>query len=383
MYKYKVLWFDDEHESLNIIREKAYLNDIELIGFSNAKQGIEELENNFSIYDAAIIDGLFFMSAEQSGVPSNDKALLNVAMALERISIVKKLPWFILSGQLSFTKDKNRYADGLKDNQVYDKLNETHLENLWNEIKVEANQQVETQIRLKHQRVFEVCTSKYIGENASKELLAILKSETIQNAFIESILFFNPIRKIMDDLFVAFNKFGFLPDAFVHPSVALNESSKFLSGSSEKGYKRDTPVFPKIISENVRCILSICQPASHRAEIDAFVAEINSPYLLMSTTYQLMDVLLWFKNFVDNNPDLEKNKALTILLQSSSTFTHEGIIEQDSSRNFYCDDFLLNYNYVNANFKVGDKIMIVEASENTQPRTKDLYSKFATKFIKL
>lgn len=43
MSKYKVIWFDDECNTLNIIREKAFLNDIRLVGFENAKEGIEEL----------------------------------------------------------------------------------------------------------------------------------------------------------------------------------------------------------------------------------------------------------------------------------------------------------------------------------------------------
>jgi hypothetical protein len=37
-----------------------------------------------------------------------------------------------------------------------------------------------------------------------------------------------------------------MPDVFVKPSVALNESSKFLSGGIEKGYQLDYSIFPKM-----------------------------------------------------------------------------------------------------------------------------------------
>jgi hypothetical protein len=379
MNNYKVIWFDDEFNELPLIKEKAMLNGITLIGYSNAKAGIDELERNIRSYDAALIDGLFFANAEQSGIPSGDKALFDVAMALERLASVKKLPWFILSGQMSFTKEKNRYADGLKDNKVYDKLNDTHLENLWKDIKIEADKQIETQIRLKYQRVFEVCTPKYIGTNANNDLLEILKSENLENAFSDPKLYFNPLRKIMDDLFIACNKYGFIPDVFVKPSVALNESSKFLSGGAEKAYQLVSPFFPKVVSDNVRSILSVCQPAAHRAEIDNFIAEVNTPYLLLSITYQLLDVLLWFKHYVDNNDNIEENKTKYRQVDN----VHESavitcLIAQDANRNYHCDDIILTYKHVTDNgYKVGDKIRIIKIANNTNEKTMHLYSKSA------
>ena len=308
MYKYKVIWFDDEHDTLNIIKEKAFLNDIELVGFGNSKQGIEELERNIINYDAALVDGLFFLNPDQVGTPSSDQALFNVAITLEKFATIKKLPWFILSGQLSFTKEKNRYADGFKENEVYDKLNDDHLEKLWFDIKEGARNHIETQLRIKYQRVFEVCTEKYLGPDATKDLLAILKIENLGKAFQDPKLYFNPLRKVMEDLFIACNKYGFMPDVFIKPHAALNESSKFLSGGIEKGYQLETSLFPKVVSNHVRSILSVCQPAAHRSHIDSFIASVNSPYLLLSVTYQLLDVLLWFKTCIDNNLDVESNK---------------------------------------------------------------------------
>ena len=379
MNKYKVIWFDDEFNDLPLIREKAMLNGISLIGYSNAKVGIDELERNIRSYDAALVDGLFFANAEQSGIPSSDMALFDVAMAFERLSLVKKLPWFILSGQVSFTTEKNRYADGLKDNKVYDKLNDNHLENLWKNIKIEADKHIETQIRLKYQRVFEVCTAEYIGTDANIDLLEILKSENLENAFSDAKLYFNPIRKIMDDLFIACNKYGFIPDLFVKPSVALNESSKFLSGAAEKGYQLVSPFFPKVVSDNVRGVLSVCQPAAHRAEIDVFIAEVNTPYLLLSITYQLLDVLLWFKYYVDNNDNFQENKTKYRQVDS----VHESavitcLIAQDANRNYHCDDIILTYKHVTDNgYKVGDKIRIIKIANNTNEKTMHLYSKSA------
>ena len=78
MNKYKVIWFDDEYKTLNIIREKAFVNGIELIGFDNSKEGIDELEKRIENYDAAISDGLFFKNLNLSNANPTSKSALSV-----------------------------------------------------------------------------------------------------------------------------------------------------------------------------------------------------------------------------------------------------------------------------------------------------------------
>lgn len=373
------MWFDDQCEDLPLIKENAKVNGISLIGFSNAKQGIDELRRNIEIYDAAIIDGLFYMEPDELSAPSDDAPFFKVAMEITKLESVKVLPWFILSGQFGFTEGKNRYADAFKNNKVYHKTNDDHLARLWEDIKKEASKQVETQIRHRYQRVFEVCTERYIGTNASNDLLAILKSENLDNAFRDPKLYFNPLRKIMEDLFTTCHNYGFLPECFIKPSVALNETSKFLSGGVEKGYQLDTPVFIKIISEHVRNILSVCQPAAHRSEIDSFVSTVDSPYLLLSTTYQLLDVLLWFKEYFNANKNVETNKARFKLSGDAKT----EIIEKDDMGNYHCGEVLLSFNFIkHSGFKVDEEIKILSTIKNLNNKTKHLYPKFANKIAK-
>ncbi len=73
MMKYRVLWFDDKFKELEIIKEGALLESILLIGYDNAADGIKELESNISLYDAVLIDGLFY---ERSG--QNDDDLITI-----------------------------------------------------------------------------------------------------------------------------------------------------------------------------------------------------------------------------------------------------------------------------------------------------------------
>jgi hypothetical protein len=321
MPRYRVIWFDDEHASLNIIREKAFLNDIELVGFDNAKQGIEELERNIKSYDAALIDGLFFLSSDESGTPSSDKALFNVAMTLEKLASFKKLPWFILSGQTSFTKGKNRFADVWKDNEVYDKLNDDQLMKLWTDIKSESEKQIETQIRFKYRKVFAVCTAKYIGDDAQNILLEVLKEIENPALNFDDELYFTQLRMILESMFRAANRIGLLHDNCLKGGkVNLTESSLFMSGEQTKhlDVKCKKVHFSKLLSNNVKSILFITGAASHTVDPDLpnninlteYRKSLNTPYLLYSLAFQLMDILIWFKKYVDEHPDKEANRSL-------------------------------------------------------------------------
>lgn len=189
---------------------------------------------------------------------------------------------------------------------MYKKGSDEEIDRLFSDIKDAAATQEDTQIRHIYKRVFDVCTEKYIGELAGRDILSLLKVNEETN--IEN--HFNAIRKVVEDLFIAFYKFNLLPAEFVTQGVALNESSKFLAGKgadgtlfTEKGYQHlEETHLPKQIANYLRSILSITQPAAHRSEIDLFVKTIKTPFLFKSVLFQLLDVLAWFKMYVDSSP---------------------------------------------------------------------------------
>jgi hypothetical protein len=374
---YKVLWFDDEHSTLENIKDEALVNDIELLGFSNADDGIEVLEKRIEFFDAVIIDGKFFDKRGHTGDNVSDSAFVRVARKLDALINRKAIPWFILSGQVSFTKEVNPYASAYKENKVYDKNNDRDFLELWSDIKKEASNQKDTQLRHRYKNVFEVCTDQYIGRNAAKYILVILKEEGKIEEFLNDDLYFNPLRKIMEDFFKGCIKFGLLPSEFVNgENVSLNEAGKFFLGYQEKGFQISNPPFPnKIIADNINSILQVCQPASHRGSIDAFLIKVQVPYLLLSITYQVLNVLSWFKVFVDESPNPNLNKQLW------SNISIEGMLEFDG-KNYYVGNCLLLKNRVEGFFRRGDVLRIIKYTDNTNPTSKQ-YKYFASSFIKV
>jgi len=298
---YNVLWIDDEHEALTGTKARAKRNGINLVPFKSLNGGMDELERNYPYYDGVLLDAKFF---EDEDDKKGSEDTYNVHRANERLLKLKKtFEVFIFTGQAEAYED-NTFKKAFPN--IYKKGSDSEMERLFSDIRIAAAKQEDTQIRHNYKRVFDVCTEKYIGEIAGQDILNLFKSisePSINKQFAD-------IRKIVEDLFIAFHKFNLLPLEFITPSVAITESSKFLAGCDgkgeffkEKGYKhlKETHL-PIQIAKNLKSIILTTNPGSHRSEVDLFVSTLKTPFLFNSVFFQLLDVIVWFKIYVDSNP---------------------------------------------------------------------------------
>ena len=111
MSKYKVLWIDDKHEELELDKDTAFQLDIDLVGVTNAEEGIKELVENSWMYVAVIVDGLFYKTSRHTEDAIDDEAF---GMVVKKLSELKNkgiiIPAFMYSGQPSFVKEKNHWG---------------------------------------------------------------------------------------------------------------------------------------------------------------------------------------------------------------------------------------------------------------------------------
>lgn len=333
---YNILWIDDEHVSLGGTKGRAKRNGINLIPFKSLNSGMDELERNYPFYDGVLLDAKFF---ENEDDVQGTEDTYNVHRAKERLlQLKKKFEVFVLTGQGEAYEDKT-FKKAFTN--VYIKGSDQEIDRLFSDIKEAAVKQEDTQFRHNYKRVFDVCTEKYIGEHAGQDILNLLKVK--DEADIDN--HFNAIRKVVEDLFLAFNKFNLLPSEFVSNGVALNESSKFLAGKgadgslfSEKGYQHvEGTHLPKQIAFYLRSILSVTQAGSHRSEIDLYVKTIKTPFLLKSVFFQLLDVLVWFKMYVDSNPkteNWEKVESAAAVAEPEAELISGKVININSQKGF-------------------------------------------------
>lgn len=60
---------------------------------------------------------------------------------------------------------------------------------------------------------------------------------------------------------------------------------------------------------------------------------------------------------------------------------YTGVIEQDKDGNFFCGEYLLDYKYTIANFKIGDKVNIKTVITNPSDISYNQYPKKSTNFF--
>ena len=278
---YKILWIDDEHEALTGFIGRAKRNRIKLIPFKSLNSGVNELEMNYPQYDGVLLDAKFFENEnDQPGTEDTSASF----RAKERIlQLPKKFEIFVLSGQAE-AYENNTYKMAFAN--VYEKGKDIDIERLFTNIKEAAQQQIDTQIRFTYQRAFSVCTEKYLGKNTERTLLHLLKVQETTN----SEDYFNSIRKVVEDLFRAFNKFDLIPSKFVSSQVSLGPSCKFLVGEDiinnkklEKFKHGKDTCLPKQIAASLKNILSVTQPGSHRSYIDQHVRAVSYTHLTLPT----------------------------------------------------------------------------------------------------
>jgi hypothetical protein len=319
---YNILWIDDEHEGMSGFKGDAKFNDIQLIPYKSLNEGISELKKNYPIYDGVLLDAKFFENEDDvRGSEDTD----NVHRAKEELLLLpKKFEVFVLTGQAEAYEDKT-FNKAFK--KVYKKGIDEDIEQLFVDVKSAANQLQDTQIRHEYSRAFDVCTERYIGENAAHDLLELIKYNGCETGK------FNQIRKIVEDVFLAFNKYDLLPSEFIQPNVAINQTSKFLCGQEQDErtsttymkYKlNESAIVPNQIAYYLRSILSVTQDGSHRSNIDAHVSSLRTPYLFKSVLFQLLDVLVWFKQYVDAKP---KTKNWELLEANNDASQNETWVE--------------------------------------------------------
>lgn len=317
--KLKILWLDDEcfDDSSTVIHEKAIEAGIELIAHTNAEDGIRELDNNIEKYDAVILDGIFLLKSSDTKGSETDKAIGKVVNRLYELKGRKVLPWFIFSGQESFT-NSNHYISDSNGKKVYPKINhkDPSFSHLWSDIRKEAEKNPDYQLKHKHQNVFSICTEDKLGSFAEAKLLKIIKRAE-KTDIIDTSDFFLDIRKVLELLIEKLNSIGLIPDEIYKVPGWFNPSCNFLA-SKHAVYNMNEDVIHPTIAHLLWGLKLLCQDAEHSIEdklklkVENFIKEQKTAYLYKSATYQLLDILVYFNTFIEEHPNWEENVELHV-----------------------------------------------------------------------
>jgi hypothetical protein len=304
MRKYKVIWFDDEHVNFQPIKDEALLENVQLIGFSNAKAGIPELIKNYKEYDAVILDGLFYRTAEHSGTDIDQSAFGEVAKVLSDLKAQNKIiPWYVYSGQKSFVKDKNILVDILRDNsfangKIFDKNKDEDFIELLNEIKKAADCNPERIIKVNNPLLFSIFENGLLSVDVESQLLYLFLYPLPNNkSELKAIL--TNIRSILESIYVKLEGINVLPK-----NLSISNKMRHLSGNKSRETKWDatSTIYQTNEIENLHKWIHItCGTYIHHLEEQHYDGYMISNYAVDSLRTGLMELLLWFKKTYKEN----------------------------------------------------------------------------------
>lgn len=289
MTKYTVLWVDDEHEGLGGFKELAKDENIKLDAVRSLDEFKDKLTAKYETYDGIISDARFFKKTNQVTGTENEEALYELNEFIH--SITKKFKLFVYTGQPDLVGG-TQFNKMFKD--VYEKSKDE--ERLFLDLKKAADKLPEMQIKKRYSRVFEVFNDHYLPKSSVKDLLKFLDDQIEHDK--SSI---KMGRDFIEDLFRSFAKHEIIPSFFI--DKGCSSTSRLISGKEEKSYiLNESSLPPKIITDMIEYLVKTTNPACHRSHIDDHINNVATDYLFDSVKYALLDVIIWFKLYIDNEP---------------------------------------------------------------------------------
>ncbi len=364
MSRYNVLWIDDEHEKLSSFIIDAELCGIDITPYSTSKEGMKAFEDNLLHWDSVILDAKCWNESSDETASTD-----GMYLSLDKITELKyrrAVPVFVYTGQPDLHSDE-QFSKSLRGRRFYKKGSPAEKEQLFFDIKLEADKLVETQIRHKYSDIIGNFTEIDI------ELIKILCA--IHNNTTNDPLLLNAIRKIVEWIMPYCVKCGIL--LIEWKKTNISECSGFL------GRKELQEFVPIHIQRSIHSLSDITNPGSHRSELDDIVKSGYAPYLLRSTVFELLNVLYWCKSLPSDPASIEAMRAKTAALitttrnEALTSDVFEGVIGQNAKLKYFCGEYIFHTNDMSqADLGKQVKINIKKRRENTDPNTNKDYPYF-------
>jgi len=323
-YNYiQVLWVEDDPDVIFPYTANAAKYGLQLVSFPCWDDARKALMDEFDRWSAIILDAKCKYHRD-----SEDNAVRFLGEALKDISVICKdrmIPWYILTGGAetevsdSINDDRLKWDADWKEKKYYSKNTDTDI--LYRRIRVHANKSNRLQIQEIYRNVFdaiEECGVDDKGYNSLEDLLLPIhfpeatKDEDYNDKFVKA-------RDVLEYIFRSMSSHGILPEW--GKQVNLKWSSCLLSGMNatrsdciviESKKQIISPVVKRLMRELVDIIPAFCHSDNEEeGEIkkSEYLCSVDySTALLKSITFQLCDLILWYKNYLTQHPNPNENK---------------------------------------------------------------------------
>lgn len=309
--KYHILWIDDEWESMTSFKKHCLLNyQMELHPFKTQKDGLDDYAKHPDFYEAVILDAKVLDESEQevAYVGSLQKAVMRITKQFSN------LPYFISTGQPGLLSDetfKSLFPKYYEKNTDDERL----CIDIINTIEDTPNRKIVN----KYPEIFPWLPIKIYGEVL--DLLTIIENGDSKNADV-----FNKVRKILDWVMSELNSYGILAIDFNGSN--LNECSRLLGSEELIDY------IPQYIQRQFHSCSTIANEGSHRQVTDEKVRTGEAPFLIRSTVFELLNILMWMHQLPNDDETKRKITNIAVNLRKKKLQFKKNRKNHSLTRNF-------------------------------------------------
>ena len=395
--EYNVIWIDDEWDSRGkpFIQMCEVKHKIHITPFKTRKEGIDMLEKNLSSWDAVILDAKAYDESENE--VADVYGLYKAIKQLERLQLKKSIPYFVLTRQPDLMDDKTFESSVGK----FYKKDPKGQEQLIIDLKEAVG--LSPRVHIKHQYFEAIEQLSRLDFWSSEKLLDILVAMHCPEKEIDPLLYYNPLRKILEYLFRSANKNSIIPDELIgkdKDDVNLNQCVQYLSGRPAKqvGIIKDgegkESVIPTHIQDMLFMVLKLGNVNSHSTALNDYELEklgkyfesnvCNSRYIIFGLAMNICEIVLYLTKYIENNNDHDKNLA------RCKTF---GVVELLNENSPICiirskrpgreSNTCVLAKYVKEKELIGKTVVIIEEEANNNPQTRNQYPYLAKKIQSL
>lgn len=322
----QVLWVEDDPDVTLAYPLDAAKYGLQLVPFPCWDDAKKALTDNFDRWSAIILDAKCKYHRN-----SDDNAVRFLGEALKDISVICKdriIPWYIFTGGAetevsdSINDDRLKWDADWKEKKYYSKNTDNDI--LYRRIKIHAIKSQRLQIQEMYRNVFdaiEKCSIDDEGYNALEDLLVPIhfpdqiETNDYNDKFVKA-------RSVLEYIFSSMSNHGMLP--YWGKQVNLQWSSCLLSGMPATRIKDGKeivvieskkqllpPVLRCVMKEMVKIIPAFCHSDNkeeNEIKKEEYLKDVDSStFLLKSFTFQLCDIILWYRNYLQKHPDAELN----------------------------------------------------------------------------
>lgn len=311
---YKIIWIDDQYDEQESFIDQADREGFRLIPFKASREGMEYLRDHLLDVDAVILDAKVFKESETELASTKGlRASLEELAKISGQNNLREIPHVIFTGQPDLFGN-SAFEDMVDGVPIFSKLQPNEC--LFQKLRELIGESASATIRNRYPLEYLAC--EWIAGDSWRLLFPILNSMGSGSELVTDP--YNDLRKVLELAFRKLHEFGIIHERLIENGVVnLQGSSLFLAGL-EARFGRDgtivkakSAVIPKLVGEQVKFVLNVCQVGSHtegnqeipvtKPSITEVEKRNKNHHLLEITSLMTLDFIVWAKSYVDTNLD--------------------------------------------------------------------------------